>query len=89
MPNKQAAIKALRQSKSRADHNAKIKSDIAALMRHVRKSVSASETDKAIEWLKQAVKKLDKAAQKGIIKKNTVARRKSRLSKVVSSLKKK
>lgn len=89
MPIKKSAIKALRQSKKREQHNKKIKSDIVALVRKVRKSVEKKDSAKATEWLKQTIKKIDKAAQKGILKKNTAARKKSRLSKAVQALGKK
>jgi len=86
MPVKKSASKALRQDKARAERNKKIKTDIAALVRKVRKSIEKKDSAKASEWLKQVIKKIDKAAQKGIIKKNTAARKKSRLSQAVKSL---
>ncbi len=89
MPTKNSAFKSLRQSKKRHERNKKIKSDITALVRKVRKAVSLKDQSKSSEWLKQAVKKIDKASQKGILKKNTAARKKSRLSKLVNSLNKK
>ena len=89
MPIKKAAFKTLRQDKKRADRNKKIKSDIAALVRKARKAIEKKDKAKATEWLKQAIKKIDKAVQKGILKKNTAARNKSRLSKAVNALDKK
>jgi small subunit ribosomal protein S20 len=86
MPIKKSAIKALRQDKKRASRNKKVKSDITALVRKVRKAVVKKDRDKAADWLKQAIKRIDKAVQKGIIKKNTAARKKSRLSKAVNAL---
>jgi len=87
MPVKPAAFKDLRKSKKRAELNKKIKSDIQALTRKVRKAVSAQDADKAIDWLKQLIKKIDKAAQKKVVKKNTAARNKSRLTRTVNALK--
>lgn len=86
MPIKKSAFKTLRQDKKRADHNKKIKSDMAALIRKVRKAIEKKDKTKATEWLKQAIKKIDKAVQKGVLKKNTAARNKSRLSKAVKDL---
>lgn len=88
MPAKKAAFKDLRQNKKRAERNRKIKSDITALVRKVRLSVTKKDESKAKEWLRQAAKKMDKAVQKKILKKNAVARRKSRLAGLVNSLKK-
>ena len=48
-------------------------------------AVAAAGTDGAVDALKAAVKKLDKAATKGVIHKNAAARRKSRLMKRVNS----
>ncbi|MDD2807234.1 MAG: 30S ribosomal protein S20 [Patescibacteria group bacterium] len=89
MPIKKSAMKALRQSQKKAHANAKIKSDVAALVRKVNKTVAAKDAAKAAEWLGEAIKKLDRSAQKGIIKKNTAARKKSRLHKLVKSIAKK
>lgn len=82
MPVKQSAFKALRKSNKRAAFNQKVKSDIEALVRKVRKATGGDQA-KVTDWLKQAIKKIDKAAQKGILKKNTAARKKSRLVKAV------
>ena len=89
MPIKKAAFKDLRQNKKRAERNKKVKSDIQALIRKVRKAVTAKDSTKAAEWLKQVNQKIDKAVQKGMIKKNTAGRKKSRLSQAVNALKKK
>ncbi len=86
MPIKNAAFKALRKSKKHAILNKKIISDLTALSKRVRKAVSGKDEAKAKEWLKGAIKAFDKAAQKGIIKKNNAARKKSRLAKLVSTL---
>lgn len=89
MPIKKSAFKELRKSKTREKRNKKIKSDVDALIRKVRKLVTGKDSNKAQEWLKQAIKKIDKAAQKGILKKNNAARKKSRLTKAVNRLLKK
>lgn len=86
MPVKKSAYKALRQSKKRAARNKKIKSDITALVRKVRKSVTAKDGAKATEWLKQAIRKIDRAVSRGVLKKNTAARKKSRLATAVKTL---
>ncbi|MFA6410302.1 MAG: 30S ribosomal protein S20 [Candidatus Buchananbacteria bacterium] len=89
MPVKKAAFKDLRQNQRRAERNKKIRSDIEALIRKVRKSITAKDQAKAVEWLKEAIKKLDKAVARNVVKKNTAARKKSRLAKAVNSLAKK
>lgn len=87
MPIKKAAEKALRQAKKRTLRNQKVKDGIQFLRRSVRKALDAKETKNAEELAKALVKSLDKAVQNNVLKKNTVARLKSRLAKKVNALK--
>ena len=89
MPIKKSAAKALRQSKKGTVRNSKVSSDIEALTRKARKAIAAKDQAKALEWLRQASKRIDKGVQNGVLKKNTAARKKSRLAKAVSALSKK
>jgi small subunit ribosomal protein S20 len=89
MPVKKAAFKDLRQSKQRANQNAKWRSDIDAIVRRVQKAIAANDPAKAQDWLRQALKKIDRAAQRRVIKKNTANRKKSRLQISVGKLTKK
>ena len=84
MPNKKNAEKALRQSKKRAERNKQVKDTIAYLRRGVRKAIEAKDNKSAEETSKRAIKALDKAVQNNVMKKNTVARIKSRLAKKVN-----
>ena len=86
MPTKKSAYKALRQSKKRALRNKKIKDNIKALIKKCRKTIEAKDKEKAKEIALNCQKALDKAAQKGILKKNTVARKKSRLMSKIKEL---
>ncbi len=54
-----------------------------------RKAVAAldSNAENAVEVTRQAISALDKAAEKGMLHKNNVARRKSRLMKQLNNLK--
>lgn len=49
-------------------------------------AVAKGDVAEAQKWLKAAQKALDKAAQKDVIKKNTAARKKSRLNAQVKKL---
>ena len=49
-------------------------------------NITAGKVAEAQELLKAAIKALDKAAQKNVIKKNTAARKKSRLNAAVKKL---
>lgn len=86
MPNKPAAAKALRQTKKHTARNLNIKKGIEVTIRLAKKSLTAGEKTTA-DKVKLAIKTLDRAAQKGIIKKNTAARKKSRLMKSLNKSK--
>ena len=82
MPNTKQAAKALRQNKVKNSRNLKIREDIHTLLKKIRKAVAAKQDQaKIAEMLKQAQKAIDKAVQKGVFKKNTGARKISRIIK--------
>jgi len=78
MPNVKSAKKELRKSKKRAIYNKKIKDNVKSLIKKSRKAITAKD-GKAKELVSKTFKAIDKAAQKGVIKKNTKNRKKSRL----------
>ena len=80
MPNKANARKALRQAATRAARNLKVK---RAYKVAVKNTLNAVETE-VKEKMRLAQKALDKAAKKGVLKKNTAARKLSRLVKKVT-----
>ncbi|MEI6627605.1 MAG: 30S ribosomal protein S20 [bacterium] len=86
MPIKESAKKALRQSIKHALRNAKARRVVKTLIKDAKTLIVAKEKS-AVEKVKEAIIGLDKAAQKGIIKKNAAARRKSRLMKKLNSTK--
>lgn len=85
MPNIKSAVKRVKTSEKRRLQNASQKSAIRTAIKAVEKAV-ADKDAKARDLLQVAVKKLDKAASKGLLHKNAVARQKSRLAKKVNSL---
>jgi len=78
MPHTKQAAKDLRQSVKKARKNAVLKSHIKTLIKKSRASIVEND-GKAPEYIKEVIKRIDKAAQKGILKKNTAARKKSRI----------
>lgn len=83
MPNIKSAKKRLRQSIKRRARNKDVRSSI----RTVTKSLLNTESAEEAEGLyRQLTSMLDRAARKGLIASNAVARRKSRLSRFVKSL---
>ncbi len=79
MPNKQSAKKELRKIKKRAALNATVRGAYREAVKNVRKAIVAKQD--AGELLRLAQKKLDKAAKRGVMKKNTASRKLSRLMK--------
>jgi small subunit ribosomal protein S20 len=84
MPNLKSAKKELRKSKKRNAHNTKIEENLKSLLKKSRKAIEAKDA-KAKDLVAQTLKALDKAAQKGIIKKNNRDRKKSRLHKKLNA----
>ena len=79
MPNTQSAKENLRKDKKRYLINRKRKDYLKSAVKEIKKLILANEAEKAKEMMSQAYMVIDKAAKKGIIKKNTAARKKSRL----------
>jgi small subunit ribosomal protein S20 len=86
MPIKKSAKKYMRITKRKTAKNAKIKGLFRSAIKKTRESVAKGTVEDAKTWLKKSVQALDKAAQKKIISKNTAARKKSRLNKLVKNL---
>jgi small subunit ribosomal protein S20 len=76
-------IKRERQDKSRRDKNIADKSKLRSAVKNV---LTSSKKNEAEKLYKEAVSIIDKAAGKGLIKKNTAARRKSRITRHLNSL---
>lgn len=76
----------MRQSRVRAVRNAAAKSKLKKAIKTSRKVIVDKKADDAKAEVLKTIKLLDKAASKGIIKKNTAARNKSRLMKRLNSL---
>jgi small subunit ribosomal protein S20 len=89
MPIKKSAKKYMRVTARKTLKNKKIKGIYRSAIKKTREAISAKEVKKAGEWLKKTIKALDKAVQKKVLKKNTVARYKSRLNKAVKKISKK
>ncbi len=84
MANIKGQIKRNRQNEKRRLRNKGIRSEINSRVKTALKNAESGKTGS--EELQEAVKKIDKAVAKGIMHKNTAARKKSRLSKKLNSL---
>lgn len=89
MPIKKSARKYMRVTAKKTARNKLIRGTFRSAIKKTREAVAAGRVEDAQKWLKNAIKSLDKAARKGIIKKNTAARKKSRLNKLAKNLIKK
>lgn len=89
MPQRKCALKRLRIDKKRKIANLKIKSELKKELKALRALITQAKSSEAIEKMKITFSKLDRAAAKGLIHKNTAARRKSRLMIKLNSLKEK
>ena len=78
-----SAKKAWRQSLKRRKRNLLYKEKIKNLIKEMRNLISQKNVEEAKKLLPQIYKILDKAAKVGVIKKNTVARKKSRIAKAI------
>ena len=83
MANIKSQIKRNRQNEKRHVRNKAVRSELKT---RVKRAITAAQQgdENAAEITTTAIKRLDKAASKGIIHKNAAARRKSRLQKRVN-----
>lgn len=87
MPITKNAEKAHRQSKRRQVFNQRRKGAMKDVVKEVTKATASGDAKKAKELLSTAYQAIDKAAKRGVIKKNTAARKKSRLAARVKNTK--
>jgi small subunit ribosomal protein S20 len=80
-------IKRNRQNEKRRLRNRAVRSELRSRIKGAHTDAEAG-ADTSAESLRLAMKRIDKAAQKGVIHKNEAARRKSRLAKRVAAAQK-
>lgn len=80
MAHLHASIKDIRKTKKRTSRNIAVTNHIDNLRRKARKLLESKQAV-SFELAKEIISALDKAYQRGIMKKNTVSRYKSRLMK--------
>ncbi|MDR1575145.1 MAG: 30S ribosomal protein S20 [Treponema sp.] len=82
-----SAEKRHRQSEERRLRNKSVKSAVRTSAKKVTALGQKKDAAGAEAALRDMIKKIDSAARKGIIKKNTAARKKSRMQRFVNRLK--
>ena len=85
MPNIKSAKKRVKVIEKKTLRNNMIKSGYKSAVRKFEEAIEAGNIEEAKTLFSQATKKIDQACTKGVIVKNTAARKKSSLSKKLNA----
>ncbi|MEZ5097452.1 MAG: 30S ribosomal protein S20 [Nocardioides sp.] len=86
MANIKSQIKRNKQNQKRHERNKSVKSALKTAVRKFREAADAGDTGAAVALGRDACRKLDKAASKGVIHQNQAANRKSSIAKRSAAL---
>jgi len=86
LANIKSAIKRNRQNEKRRVQNRIVRGSTRTQVKKAKEAIGEENKDTALLEVQEAVKKLDRAAAKGVIHKNNAARRKSRLFKQLAKI---
>ncbi len=86
MANIKSQIKRNRQNEKRRVRNKSVKSALKTAISKFNESVAGGDVEATTVLLRDAARKLDKAASKGVIHPNQAANRKSAIAKRLASL---
>ncbi len=86
MANIKSQIKRNKQYEKRRLRNNSVKSSLKTAIRKFREAAEAGDMETATVLMRDASRKLDKAASKGVIHKNQAANRKSSIARQLQSL---
>ena len=86
MANIKSQIKRNKQNEKAHERNKAVKTGLKTAVRKFREAAETGDAAEAQVLAKDAAKKLDKAASKGVIHKNQAANRKSAIAKKAASL---
>ena len=87
MPNIKSAKKRVSIIEKKTLRNNMVKSEYKSAVKKFEEAISASNIEEAKSLFVIATKKIDQACTKGVIVKNTAARKKSNLAKKLNALK--
>ena len=85
MPNIKSAKKRVKLIEKKTLRNNMIKSGYKSAIKRFEEAIEAGKLDDAKVLFSQATKKIDQACSKGVIVKNTAARKKSSLAKKLNT----
>ena len=86
MPHRQSAIKHIRADKRKAEINRRRKVTLRTTLKKTEIAIEDGDTELAQGLYRQASGHLDRAAQKGVIKRGEADRRKSRLAQKLNGM---
>ncbi len=86
MANIKSQIKRNRQNEKRRLRNRVVRGTTRSAVREARAALESGNVEVTKTAVLEAISKLDKAAEKGVIHKNNAARRKSRLMKKLAAM---
>lgn len=89
MPTQKASFKHLRQTKKRTIKNRAEQERMKSAIKKVQRATDAKQGADIATLIRAAVQAIDKAAQHGVVKKNTAARKKSRIMRRAHALRQK
>jgi small subunit ribosomal protein S20 len=84
--NIKSQIKRIRTNEAARLRNKAVKSSLKTAIRRFRVAADAGDTEQATAALREASRRLDKAASKGVIHRNEAANKKSAMAKKAASL---
>jgi small subunit ribosomal protein S20 len=83
--NTKSAIKRIKQSEQRRQRNRAARSAIRSSLKAARTALSAKSPDSKAS-VREAIRTLDRAVSRGVIHRNTAARRKSALARSLNTI---
>lgn len=86
MPNIKSAIKRVNVIDKKTAQNNMIKTGYRTAVKKVEIAIAEGKSEEAKKLFVEATKKIDQACTKGVIKKNTAARKKSRLANKLNTI---
>ena len=86
MPHRKSGVKHVRADKRKAEVNRRRKVTLRTTLKNAEAAIAAGDSEVAEGLYRQASGRLDRAAQKGVIKRGAADRRKSHLSQKLNAM---
>ncbi|MCI5064300.1 30S ribosomal protein S20 [bacterium] len=86
MANHKSSLKRIRQNEKIRENNRFLRTTVRTAVKNARAAIAAKDKDKALELVKEAEKKIQRATSSGLYHKNNASRKVSRLTRQAESL---